>query len=51
MTSKPSITDHFCPRIAQYHTEIELIPEEDLANNIYIKVPVSLENSFVQGSY
>ena len=38
-------------RIAEYHTEIELIPEEDLQNNIYIKVPVSLETYFVQGSY
>jgi 26S proteasome regulatory subunit N12 len=50
-TSKPRPFYNFCPRIAQYHTEIELISEEDLANNIYIKVPVSLENSFVQGSY
>ena len=38
-------------RISQYHTEIELIPQEDLDTNIYIKVPVSLETYFVQGSY
>jgi len=38
-------------RISQYHTEIELIPQADLESNIYIKVPVSLETYFVQGSY
>ena len=38
-------------KISQYHTEIELIPQEDIENNIYIKVPVSLETYFVQGSY
>ena len=38
-------------RISQYHTEIELIPYEDLQANIFIKVPVSLENYFVEGSY
>ena len=38
-------------RISQYHTEIELISQDDLENNIYIKVPVSLETYFVQGSY
>ena len=38
-------------RISQYHTEIELIPQEDIDTNIYIKVPVSLETYFVQGSY
>ena len=38
-------------KISQYHTEIELIPQEDIESNIYIKVPVSLETYFVQGSY
>ena len=38
-------------RISQYHTEIELIPQAELESNIYIKVPVSLETYFVQGSY
>ena len=28
-----------------------MIPQEDVDNNIYIKVPVSLETYFVQGSY
>ena len=35
---------------AEYHTEIELIPIEEL-NNVYIKVPISLEQYFVEGSY
>lgn len=38
-------------KISEYHTEIELIPFEEIESNIYIKVPVSLENYFVQGSY
>ena len=38
-------------KISQYHTEIELIPQDDIDKNIYIKVPVSLETYFVQGSY
>ena len=38
-------------KISQYHTEIELISQEDIDKNIYIKVPVSLETYFVQGSY
>ena len=38
-------------KISQYHTEIELIPQDDIEKNIYIKVPVSLETYFVQGSY
>ena len=37
-------------KISEYHTEIELIPFEE-QNNVYIKVPVSLEQYFVEGSY
>ena len=37
-------------KIAEYHTEIELIPIEELSN-VYIKVPISLEQYFVEGSY
>ena len=33
-------------KISQYHTEIEMIPHEDL-DNIFIKVPVNLETYFV----
>lgn len=37
-------------RISEYHTEIELIPSSELSN-VYIRVPVSLEQYFVEGSY
>jgi 26S proteasome regulatory subunit N12 len=37
-------------KISEYHTEIELIPVEE-QQNVYIKVPVSLEQHFVEGSY
>lgn len=37
-------------KISEYHTEIELIPVEELTN-VYIRVPVSLEQHFVEGSY
>ena len=37
-------------KISEYHTEIELIPHEEL-NNVFIKVPMSLEQHFVEGSY
>ena len=38
-------------RYSQYHTEIELIPQNIIDTDIHIKVPVSLETYFVQGSY
>jgi len=38
-------------KIAEYHTEIELIPVHEQHNNVFIKVPVSLEQHFVEGSY
>ena len=37
-------------KISEYHTEIELIPFQKL-NNVFIKVPMSLEQYFVEGSY
>lgn len=37
-------------KISEYHTEIELIPNSEL-NNVFIKVPWSLEQYFVEGSY
>lgn len=38
-------------KYSQYHTEIELIPQNIIDTDIHIKVPVSLETYFVQGSY
>lgn len=37
-------------KISEYHTEIELIPFDQL-DNVFIKVPMSLEQYFVEGSY
>ena len=37
-------------KISEYHTEIELIPFSQL-DNVFIKVPMSLEQYFVMGSY
>ena len=37
-------------KISEYHTEIELIPIAELSN-VFIKVPMSLEQYFVEGSY
>jgi 26S proteasome regulatory subunit N12 len=38
-------------KISEYHTEIELLPADVLATNVFISVPVSLEQHFVEGSY
>jgi 26S proteasome regulatory subunit N12 len=38
-------------KISEYHTEIELLPAEVLHSNVFISVPVSLEQHFVEGSY
>lgn len=38
-------------RIAEFHTELELIPTELQATNIYIKFPSQLEQHIMEGSY
>jgi len=38
-------------KISEYHTEIELIPIAEQHNNVFIRVPVALEQHFVEGSY
>ena len=38
-------------KISEYHTEIELIPIQEQHSNVFIRVPVSLEQHFVEGSY
>ena len=38
-------------KISEYHTEIELLPASELHSNVFIRVPVSLEQHFVEGSY
>ena len=37
-------------KISEYHTELELIPFNE-HSNVYINVPVSLEQYFVDGNY
>jgi len=38
-------------RIAEFHTELELIPAELQASNVYIKYPAQLEQHIMEGSY
>ncbi len=38
-------------KIAEYHTELELIPFEQQQTSPFIRVPLALEQHFVEGSY
>ncbi|CAF0877438.1 unnamed protein product [Adineta steineri] len=38
-------------RLADFHTELELLPPKDIQNDIYLKYPVSLEQYLMEGSY
>jgi len=38
-------------RLAEFHTELELIPIEMHKNNIYIKHPIQLEQYLMEGAY
>ncbi|XP_013387267.1 26S proteasome non-ATPase regulatory subunit 8-like [Lingula anatina] len=38
-------------RLAEFHTELELLPVKDLQTNIYIKHPISMEQYLMEGSY
>ncbi|ESO93619.1 hypothetical protein LOTGIDRAFT_232655 [Lottia gigantea] len=38
-------------RLAEFHTELELLPVKELQNNIYIKHPVSMEQYLMEGCY
>jgi len=38
-------------RVAEFHTELELLPPKEIQNNIYIRHPVSLEQYLMEGSY
>nr|KAG5712337.1 hypothetical protein BaRGS_023916 [Batillaria attramentaria] len=38
-------------RLAEFHTELELLPVKELQTNIYIKHPVSMEQYLMEGSY
>ena len=38
-------------KLAQFHSELEMISIGDLLNNIYIRHPVSIEQYLMEGSY
>jgi len=38
-------------RVAEFHTELELLPLEQIRNNIYISRPVELEQWLMEGCY
>lgn len=38
-------------RLAEFHTELELLPAKELYENVYIKCPVSLEQYLMEGNY
>ncbi|XP_031560931.1 26S proteasome non-ATPase regulatory subunit 8-like [Actinia tenebrosa] len=38
-------------RLAEFHTELELLPAKELQYNVYIRHPVSLEQYLMEGSY
>jgi len=38
-------------RVAEFHTELELLPPKEIHNNIYIKHPIALEQYLMEGSY
>jgi len=38
-------------RVAEFHTELELLPPQQILKNIYIKHPVSMEQYLMEGSY
>jgi len=38
-------------RVADFHTELEILPAKEIQNNVYIRHPVSLEQYLMEGSY
>ncbi|KAG8229894.1 hypothetical protein J437_LFUL009758 [Ladona fulva] len=38
-------------RVADFHTELELLPPDQIQGNIYIRYPLSLEQYLIEGSY
>lgn len=38
-------------RLAEFHTELELLPSSELQDNVYIRCPVSLEQYLMEGNY
>jgi len=38
-------------RLAEFHTELELLPPTELQENVYIRCPVALEQYLMEGNY
>ena len=38
-------------RVAEFHTELELLSPKDIQNNVFIHYPVSLEQYLMEGCY
>ncbi|XP_008557390.1 26S proteasome non-ATPase regulatory subunit 8 [Microplitis demolitor] len=38
-------------RVAEFHTELELLPVDQIQSNVYIRHPLSLEQCLMEGSY
>lgn len=38
-------------RVAEFHTELELLPADQIQKNVYIRHPLSLEQCLMEGSY
>ncbi|XP_046982289.1 26S proteasome non-ATPase regulatory subunit 8 isoform X1 [Schistocerca americana] len=38
-------------RVAEFHTELELLPADQIQTNVYIRHPLSLEQYLMEGSY
>jgi len=38
-------------RVAEFHTELELLPAKEMQTNVYIRHPVSMEQYLMEGSY
>lgn len=38
-------------RVAEFHTELELLPSDQIQSNVYIRHPLSLEQYLMEGSY
>ncbi|XP_017783750.1 PREDICTED: 26S proteasome non-ATPase regulatory subunit 8-like [Nicrophorus vespilloides] len=38
-------------RVAEFHTELELLPSDQIQENVYIRHPLSIEQFLMEGSY
>ncbi|VEN40417.1 unnamed protein product [Callosobruchus maculatus] len=38
-------------RVAEFHTELELLPADHIQNDVYIRHPLSIEQYLIEGSY